>query len=175
MNTKPSAATAPPPGTVTWRDVVLAACKQVDWKAIATAALDSPGLGELFGESVILIANVFAAEGRKPRRPRPSPAKKARRVIKDSPTEPPTPKAEAQAPDVETPEVPTPQPVDAAVLTAAAMLDVTVDATEQQIRSALRARLSESRAHPDHGGDGDHAKRLIGARELLLKHVRSQR
>ncbi len=63
---------------------------------------------------------------------------------------------------------------EALCVAAAALLDVTVEATEKQIRSALRRRLSESHAHPDHGGDGDHAQRLIAARDFLLKHVRSQ-
>lgn len=57
MTTKASGPSAPPPTTVTWRDVVFAICTQVDWKAIATAALDSRPLGEAFGESVVVIAN----------------------------------------------------------------------------------------------------------------------
>ena len=70
----------------------------------------------------------------------------------------------------------TPEPllIAPAIAEAASLLRVPSDATEKQIRSALRARLSESRAHPDHGGDGDEAKRLIAARDLLLTQVRSQ-
>ncbi len=170
MTKKPSGPTVPP-AAVTWRDVVFAICTQVDWKTIATAALDSQPLGEAFGESVLVIANVLVAEGRKPKRDRPRPPKQARAAVDELRSEPPPP---IEPPKVAAAEAARPPAIDPAVAAAAALLDVTVEATEKQIRSALRRRLSESRAHPDHGGDGDHAQRLIAARDLLLKHVRSQ-
>ncbi len=171
MTTKASGPGATPPTTVTWRDVVFAICTQVDWKTIATAALDSQPLGEAFGESVLVIANVLVAEGRKPKRDRPRPPKQARPAVDEVRSEPPPP---IEPPKVAAAETPTPPAIDPAVAAAAALLDVTVAATEKQIRSALRRRLSESRAHPDHGGDGDHAQRLIAARDLFLNRVRSQ-
>ena len=170
MTTKASSPGAPPPTTVSWRDVVLAVCTQVDWKAIATAALDSRPLGEAFGESVVLIANVLVAEGRKPKRKRSPPTKQRPTVDAPRPQPPPVEDAPPAVGEAEQSKAPA---VDHAVSEAALLLGLSVEATETQIRSALRKRLSESRAHPDHGGDGEHAKRLIAARDLLLTHVRS--
>jgi hypothetical protein len=58
---------------------------------------------------------------------------------------------------------------------AAALLGVSVDATEDDIRAALRARLSSSCLHPDHGGDGEVATLLIAAKNRLIEHVRKSR
>jgi hypothetical protein len=55
---------------------------------------------------------------------------------------------------------------------AASLLGVATDATEDQIRAALRARLASSRLHPDHGGDGVEASRLISAKNLLVERAR---
>jgi hypothetical protein len=55
---------------------------------------------------------------------------------------------------------------------AAALLRVSLDASEDEIRAALRARLSSSRLHPDQGGDGEEAKRLIAAKNLLAERAR---
>src|SRR5439155_16550453 len=52
-------------------------------------------------------------------------------------------------------------PVDPQLAAAAALLGVTIDASADEIRAALRAALSSSRLHPDHGGDGAMGKRLI--------------
>ena len=62
---------------------------------------------------------------------------------------------------------------DDEVTTAAALLGVADDATADEIRSALRAKLVSSRLHPDHGGDGEDAKRLIAAKNLLIERARS--
>jgi GNAT superfamily N-acetyltransferase len=40
-------------------------------------------------------------------------------------------------------------------------------------RAALRSRLSASRLHPDQGGDGEEAKRLIAAKNLLVERLRA--
>ncbi len=64
--------------------------------------------------------------------------------------------------------------IDPAVRAAATLLDVEADATEAQIRAALRARLAASRLHPDHGGGGEEARQLIAARDLLLQHARAR-
>jgi hypothetical protein len=55
---------------------------------------------------------------------------------------------------------------------AATLLGVSVDAGEDEIRAALRARLASSRLHPDQGGDGEEAKRLIAAKNLLVERQR---
>lgn len=58
---------------------------------------------------------------------------------------------------------------------AAALLGVSLDATEDEIRAALRAQLAFSRLHPDHGGDEDEAKELIAAKNLLVERARATR
>jgi hypothetical protein len=57
---------------------------------------------------------------------------------------------------------------------AAALLGVSVDASDTEIRAALRARFSSSGLHPDHGGDGVEAARLIAAKNLLIERLRSE-
>jgi hypothetical protein len=65
----------------------------------------------------------------------------------------------------------TPREVEA--MRAAELLGVPLDATEDVIRAALRARLATSRLHPDHGGDGVAATELIAAKNLLVERARS--
>jgi hypothetical protein len=55
---------------------------------------------------------------------------------------------------------------------AANLLGVELDATEDEIRAALRDRLASSRLHPDQGGDGEAAKELIAAKNLLVERAR---
>jgi hypothetical protein len=62
--------------------------------------------------------------------------------------------------------------VDPEAAQAAALLGVAVDASEDEIRAALRGILSASRLHPDHGGDGEEAKRLIAAKNQLIERAR---
>jgi hypothetical protein len=57
---------------------------------------------------------------------------------------------------------------------AATLLGVSLDASEDQIRAALRAQLASSRLHPDHGGDEDEAKELIAAKNLLVERARAR-
>lgn len=61
---------------------------------------------------------------------------------------------------------------DAEVIEAAAALGVAATATEDEIRAALRAHLASSRLHPDHGGDGVEASRLIAAKNLLIERAK---
>lgn len=61
---------------------------------------------------------------------------------------------------------------DAEAIDAAAALGVAPFATEDEIRAALRARLASSRLHPDQGGDGVEASRLIAAKNLLIERAR---
>ncbi|HEY2743977.1 MAG TPA: J domain-containing protein [Polyangia bacterium] len=82
----------------------------------------------------------------------------------------------ADAPRVESAKPEPPPPViDDATASAAAALGVSVDATADEIRAALRARLSSSRLHPDQGGDGEEAKRLIAAKNHLVARARAVR
>ena len=55
---------------------------------------------------------------------------------------------------------------------AGEVLGVDPEAGQSEIRAALRARLAESRVHPDQGGDPEEAKRLIAAQNLLLDYAR---
>lgn len=57
------------------------------------------------------------------------------------------------------------------LLSAARLLGVSVEATPDEIRAALRAKMADG-AHPDHGGDEAAAKRLIAAKNLLIEHAR---
>lgn len=61
------------------------------------------------------------------------------------------------------------------IAAAAALLGVSPEASEDAIRAALRERLSASRLHPDHGGDGEEASRLIAARNRLVELARQRR
>jgi hypothetical protein len=55
------------------------------------------------------------------------------------------------------------------VRNARSLLGVSVEATPDQIRRALRIKLRDGRLHPDHGGDGVLAKELIAAKNLLIE------
>jgi hypothetical protein len=76
----------------------------------------------------------------------------------------------AEADGAEDEENPT-AAVDAEAVEAAELLGVSVDASANEVRAALRAQLSKRRLHPDHGGDGDDAKRLIAAKNLLIERI----
>jgi hypothetical protein len=65
-------------------------------------------------------------------------------------------------------------PPDAAA-EAAALLGVPLDASVDEIRAALRAHLTLSRLHPDQGGDGEEAKKLIAAKNSLVERARAVR
>jgi hypothetical protein len=63
------------------------------------------------------------------------------------------------------------QPQDSPEDSAArALLDVTPNATSDEIRSAYRAKMAQ--AHPDRGGSHNEAARLTAARDRLLKKKR---
>jgi len=61
--------------------------------------------------------------------------------------------------------------IDPEAAEAAALLGVDLEATVPEIRAALRARIISGSVHPDHGGDGEEARRLIAARDLLLARI----
>ena len=56
-------------------------------------------------------------------------------------------------------------------LAAALLLGVRLDSNADEIRAALRRRMSEARVHPDHGGDAEAARRLIDAKNLLVERI----
>jgi hypothetical protein len=68
------------------------------------------------------------------------------------------------------PQTRRPPVADAADLEAGALLGVSLDASEDEIRRAYRARMA--RAHPDRGGAHADAARLTAARDRLLRRIR---
>jgi hypothetical protein len=59
--------------------------------------------------------------------------------------------------------------VPADVANAAALLNVDpLRATQAEVRRAMRARIANDGAHPDHGGDAQQTRTLIEARDRLL-------
>ncbi len=85
---------------------------------------------------------------------------------------PPAPRNEPEPEPIEA-EIPAPS-VPADVLAAAELLGVAVWAMPERIRQETRARIAASRSHPDHGGDGEQARRLLDARDLLLDYARNR-
>ena len=65
--------------------------------------------------------------------------------------------------------------VDWEAVAAANALGISIEASEDEIRAALRARLASSKIHPDQGGDGEEAKRLVAAKNLLVERKRAVR
>lgn len=57
-------------------------------------------------------------------------------------------------------------------LDAAKQLGISVDASADEVRAALRERIAASRIHPDHGGAHADAARLIAAKNLLCDRAR---
>jgi hypothetical protein len=72
------------------------------------------------------------------------------------------------------PPVVAPSVVDLQLLAAATALGISATATEDEIRAALRRRLASSRLHPDQGGDGEEARRLIAAKNLMMERARAR-
>jgi hypothetical protein len=57
-------------------------------------------------------------------------------------------------------------------LDAATQLGISVDASADEVRAALRERIAASRIHPDQGGAHADAARLIAAKNLLCDRAR---
>jgi hypothetical protein len=148
---------APAPPTAT---AVLA---QVDWREVARSALGSAFLAGILGGALHVLGRVIEAEAR-------AAVERMRgadgAAVEDAEDE----TAEDAAPD----EPHANADLDEAA-EAARLLGVGLDASESEIRAALRARLADSRIHPDQGGDGEEAKRLIAARNLLVERARRVR
>jgi hypothetical protein len=157
--------------SIDWRRVVSTACIKCDWTSVARVALGSNELTAMVGEALRMIgrsieADIARAEAEGP--PPPPPPIEPVPIVDES--------AAAEAPRV---EAETPKPpistADEAAMNAATLLGVAIDASTDEIRSALRARLSSSKLHPDQGGDGEEAKRLIAAKNRLVERIRAAR
>lgn len=132
----------------------------IDWREVARAAIGSALVAGLIAGGFSTLAKIVEAE-MKPDPARKPPGDASNADVLD----------ETEIDDEEREEEIL---ADAEEQQAAAALGVSVDATADEIRAALRARLGASRLHPDHGGDGEEAKRLIAAQNLLLARLRSQ-
>ena len=124
----------------------------LDWDSIGRAALGSAILA-----GVASIAFGFVSQYWANRAPSPAPTPPLRNVDPQL--------NEALSDEVEATEI------DPQVAEAAALLGVDLDTSAAKIRAALRARIVRDRLHPDHGGDGEEARRLIAARDLLLAQL----
>jgi hypothetical protein len=123
---------------------------EIDWNEVARKALGSAVLAAFVGGAMQVLGDVIRAELR---------AAPKRHVRDSAPVEPP-PRA-----------APLHNYRDEYDL-AGELLGVDPEAGQAEIRAALRARLAESRAHPDQGGDPEEAKILIAAQNLLLEYAR---
>jgi hypothetical protein len=129
----------------------------IDWGEVARAALSSAFVAGLVGGALHVLGKVIEAE--------------AAEDVRDAAPEVGPQEAE-ENPD-STDDVPIERFVDRDVLSAALLLGVGPDASADEIRAALRARLADSRLHPDQGGDGEEAKELIAAKNLLIERARA--
>lgn len=132
-----SGAAQPP----SWRDVAHIVCSEVDWSSIAAEALESDWLGALVGSSIAIIGNVLIAEARMAANGDAEPA-----VVVEEFGGANTPRDATSQPipheTIEEPYAPPLPTTDAAVQAACDLLGITPDATEAEIRGALRARKS---------------------------------
>jgi len=124
--------------------------EEIDWNEVARKALGSAVLAAFVGGAMQVLGDVIRAE------------------LKAAPRRPTRDSGPAAQPA-------RPEPVfdhrDEYDL-AGELLGVDPEAGQAEIRAALRARLAESRAHPDQGGDPEEAKILIAAQNLLLEYAR---
>ena len=63
---------------------------------------------------------------------------------------------------------------DDAAVAAGLLLEVNLDASADEVRRALRRKLSTARMHPDHGGNGARAAQLIAAKNLLIERLKEE-
>jgi hypothetical protein len=135
----------------------------VDWPAVARAAVGSAFVAGLVGGFVAIAARLLSNEDA---RALVEHLRKIREASERGQNA--APEADATSDGGESDDD------EAKALEAALLLGVRLDASEDEIRAALRARLRDSGIHPDHGGDGEEAKRLIAARNLLAERARAR-
>ena len=186
MNTgkgKTQSASPTAESSLDWRRVVSAACLKCDWRALAQAALGSTELSAMVGEAFRLIGQSIErdiaranAQATATRAAVPPPLPSEPIESPNADNFDPDHSADAESPRVDASTYETPAVVvDEPAARAAALLGVAVDASVDEVRAALRARLSASRLHPDQGGDGETAKQLIAAKNLLVERARVAR
>jgi hypothetical protein len=164
--------------SITWCRLVSAACLDFDWSQIAADTIQDPRIAAVVAKGLQSLGRYIDGEIKRAEdaaaAPPPMPVQSADEAddVDDAdargPDEQPPPIADSPADDP-------PPVIDERAAAAAALLGVAIDATEDEIRSALRSRLASSRLHPDHGGDGEQAKNLIAAKNLLIERARAAR
>jgi hypothetical protein len=125
----------------------------IDWGEVARAALGSAFVAGILTGALHVLGKVLDAEDIEERRD----ASPETDMPDDADME-----GEDQVADV-----------DDDAQRAAAVLGVDLNASADEIRAALRARLADSQIHPDQGGDGEEAKELIAAKNLLIERARA--
>jgi hypothetical protein len=175
---KTAAPSAPVDSTsIAWCRFVSAACLEVDWTQLAAQTIRDPRIAGVVVAGLQSLGRYIESEVQRVEAGAAAPPPVAAQPFAGIGDEP-TPTAPAQPPpppaDEQAEEVPAPV-IDERATKAAALLGVDVDSTEDQIRAALRARLASSRLHPDHGGDGEEAKQLIAAKNLLIERAKAAR
>jgi hypothetical protein len=127
---------------------------QIDWHEVARSAIGSAFLAGLFAGALHVIGKAIEVEVA---------------TAVPAPT-PPTPEPTSTDAQLEAENE-----MDDAALQAADLLGVTLRASEDEVRAALRAKLANSQLHPDQGGDGERAKTLITAKNFLIEYFRTLR
>jgi len=163
--------------SMTWCRFVSAACLDFDWSQVAAdtirdprlAAVVAKGLGSL-GRYIQKEIDRVDAHTVDATPPTPTDA-----LPDDDDDSPPLDADEPSDTSEQRNEPPKSLVVDEKAAAAAALLAVDVDATEDEVRAALRARLASSKLHPDQGGDGEAAKQLIAAKNLLIERAKAGR
>ena len=159
-----------------------AACG-VDWTKAAHAALSSALFAGIVSGAFYVIGKIIEEDRREedssqthPIVDLPSPEGAAAEDLDQADGDGSTTDRDEEATETDAAEDNQPvSVVDGSAARAAMLLGIVVSASEDEIRAALRARLSSSRVHPDQGGDEAQAKQLIAAKNLLIERARARR
>ena len=181
MKTRNRVAPSAPPRTdspsMAWCRFVSAACLDFDWSQVAADTIRDPRLAAVVAKGLESVGRYIQREiDRVEANAVAYAATTTPDPLPENDDDDPAPPVVDEPSDAaehhnETPPI----VVDERTAAAASLLGVDVGATEDQVRAALRARLASSKLHPEHGGDGEAAKELIAAKNLLVEQARSRR
>jgi hypothetical protein len=176
-----SAPSAPSPtAAIDRRETARTTALEVDWTKAAQAAFGSALFAGLIGGAVYVISKVMEADTHATTDQAPNDGAYTPFIyatsddVDDDDLAEDAPGDEHEDDEAHA-EVAPITVIDEKMAQAAAALGIAASASEDEVRAALRARLSSSRLHPDHGGDGEQAKRLIAAKNLLIERARAVR
>jgi hypothetical protein len=171
---KAAASSAPAESTsIAWCRFVSAACLDVDWTQLASQTIRDPRIAAVIVKGLQSLGRYIESEVERVEAAAsiPPPPIEAQPIAEPAQVIDEDPQPTAEQPHEEATSI----VVDERTSAAAARLGVNANATEDEIRAALRARLASSRLHPDHGGDGEEAKQLIAAKNLLIERAKAAR